>query len=125
MANLLALLMPDVIDPLKFYRDATMRGVRESLEATVLAWPDVARKEMMGCLCYFRGKKFFAFLVTGGLVITKLPEADRAALAKRPGAKPFTMSGRTSTKWVVLPAAKPADVKALLPHVRTSYDAAR
>ncbi len=110
---------------MKFYDEATMRAVREALEASVLTWPGVARKEMMGCLVYFRGKKFFAFLVTGGLVITKLPDADRAALGKRPGAKPFTMSGRTSTKWVQLPVPRPGDVKALLPHVRASYEASR
>jgi len=113
------------IGPLKFYDDAKMRKAREAFEAEVLAWPGVARKGMMGCLVYFRGKKFFAFLVTGGLVITKLPEADRAAVGKRPGAKPFEMSGRTAGKWVQLPVSKPADVKALLPHVRTSYEASR
>src|SRR3989304_6911068 len=101
-----------------------MAGTRERLEADVLAWPDVTAKGMMGCLVYFRGKKFFAFLVTGGLVITKLPDADRAALAKRPGARPFEMSGRTSSKWVQLPVTKPADVKPLVSYVRTSYDAA-
>ena len=78
--------MPTDVGELKFYRDATMRASREALEATVLGWPGVARKEMIGCLVYFRGKRFFAFLVTGGLVITKLPDADRAALAKRRGA---------------------------------------
>src|SRR3989337_106249 len=85
-----------------------MRTFRKAFEGTVLAWPGVARKEMMGCLVYFRGKRFFAFLVTGGLVITKLPDADRAALAKRRGAKAFAMSGRTSSKWVQLSVAKPA-----------------
>jgi len=115
--------VPTEVGELKFYRDATMRASREALEATVLAWPGVARKEMMGCLVYFRGKRFFAFLVTGGLVITKLPDADRAALAKRRGAKPFAMSGRTSSKWVQLPVAKPADLKPLLPYVKKSYEA--
>ena len=113
------------IGALKFYDDAKMKKIREALEAAVLTWPGVARKGMMGCLVYFRSKKFFAFLVTGGLVITKLPDADRAALAKRPGAKPFEMSGRTATKWVQLPVAAPADVRPLLPHVRASYEASR
>ena len=115
--------MPTEVGELKFYRDATMRASREALEATILAWPGVARKGMMGCLVYFRGKRFFAFLVTGGLVITKLPDADRAALAKRRGAKPFAMSGRTSSKWVQLPAAKPADLRPLMPFIRKSYQA--
>src|SRR3972149_645695 len=91
--------MSDVMGDLKFDRDATMRASREALEATILAWPGVARKGMMGCLVYFRGKRFFAFLVTGGLVITKLPDADRAALAKRrgagSGARPTRASRRT------------------------------
>ncbi len=116
-------LMRPAIRELKFYNDATMRASREALEATVLAWPGVARKEMMGCLVYFRGRRFFAFLVTGALVITKLPDADRAALAKRPGAKPFEMSGRTSSTWVQLPVAKPADLKPLVPYVKKSYEA--
>ena len=115
--------MRPAIRELKFYSDAKMRTFRKALEGDVLAWPGVARKEMMGCLVYFRGKRFFAFLVTGGLVITKLPDADRAALAKRRGAKPFVMSGRTSSKWVQLPVAKPADLQPLLPYLRTSYDA--
>jgi len=121
--NTMSVPMHPAIRELKFYDDTRMRPLREALEATVLAWPGVARKEMMGCLVYFRGKRFFAFLVTGGLVITKLPDADRAALVKRRGAKPFAMSGRKSSKWVQLPVAKPADLKPLLPYVRKSYDA--
>lgn len=108
----------------KFYDDAKMRAVRESFESSVLSWPGVARKEMMGCLVYFHGKRMFAFLVTGGLVIMKLPDADRAALAKRPGAKPFEMSGRTSSRMLQLKASKPADLGPLLPYLRTSYEAA-
>src|SRR3972149_7544652 len=87
------------IRELKFDRDAKMRTFRKAFEGDVLAWPGVAPKEMMGCLVYFRGKRFFAFLVTGGLVITKLGDADRATLARRPGAMPFAMSGRAASKW--------------------------
>jgi len=108
---------------MKFYDEAKMRAVRAALEAAMRTWPGVAPKEMMGCLVYFRGKRFFAFLVTGGIVVTKLPEADRAALAARPGAKPFEMSGRTAAKWIQVPVRKPADLKPLLPFVRTSYEA--
>jgi len=113
------------VGDLKFYDDSKMRVFREALEASVLAWPGVARKEMMGCLVYFRGSKFFAFLVTAGLVITKLPEEDRAAVSKRPSAKAFSMAGRTTPKWVQLPVKKAADLKPLLPYVRTSYEASK
>lgn len=117
--------MPDAVPDLKFYRDEAMRPVREAFEAEVLAWPGASRKAMMGCLVYFRGASFFAFLVTDGLVLTKLGDADRATLFERPGAKPFEMSGRTTSKWVQLPARAPKDLAPIFPYVRKSYDAIR
>ena len=108
---------------MKFYDEERMAPIRAALEAGMRTWPGVAPKEMMGCLVYVRGKRFFAFLVTGGIVITKLPEADRAGLAARPGAKPFEMSERTATKWVQVPVKKPADLGPLLPYIRKSYEA--
>jgi hypothetical protein len=35
---------------------------------------------MMGCLCYLRGKKMLAFLVTDGIVISNLSEEDQNQL---------------------------------------------
>ena len=87
-------------------------------------WPGVTRKEMMGCLCYFRGKKFFAFLVTNGIVITKLDKDSRSDLLGRPGSKPFEMAGRTASKWIQVRAGHPGEVRPLLPYVRKSYGAA-
>jgi hypothetical protein len=101
-----------------------MRAVQEALEKDVLAWPGVSWKEMMGCLCYFRGKKFFAFLVTDGLVVTKLSEADRKALAGRVDSKPFSMAARTSSSWIQVTVRGPADLKPVLPYLRKSYEAA-
>lgn len=102
-----------------------MRRVREAFEAKVLLWPGVTRKEMMGCLVYFRGRKFFAFLVTNGLVVTKLTEADRAKLAGSATTKPFRMAGRTSSNWIQVDVRNPSDVTPVLTYVRRSYDAAR
>jgi len=42
--------------------------VRKVLEKEILQWPKVSFKEMMGCLCYFRGKRFFAFPMTKRIV---------------------------------------------------------
>lgn len=113
-----------VIREMKYYSDEKMRSLREAFEKEVLAWPRVARKEMMGCLVYFRGRKIFAFLVTEGIVLMKLSPADRDAVAKRPGAKPFEMAGQASSKMVQLPLGKVSDLRPLLPYIRTSYDAA-
>lgn len=109
---------------MKYYDENRMRGVRTALEADVLEWPGVASKEMMGCLCYFRGKKFFAFLITDGIVLTKLAKDDRSKLSGRPGAKPFEMSGRTASTWIQLPLKTSKDLRPILPYVRKSFEAA-
>ncbi len=109
---------------MKYYDEEKMRKVRKTVEAEILKWPGVASKEMMGCLCYFRGRKFFAFLITNGIVITKLANEDRTRLSEREGSKPFEMSGRTASSWIQLPLKKPRDLIPVLPYVRKSYEAA-
>ncbi len=78
---------------------------------------------MMGCLCYFRGRKFFAFLVTGAIVLTKLSEEVRTELSGTVSAKPFEMSGRTAKKWLRVELRKPGDLRPILPYIRKSYEA--
>lgn len=109
---------------MKFYDEKVMAGIREALEDEVLRWPGVTTREMMGCLCYFRGKKFFAFLVTKGVVLTKLPEDARAALSKQVGGEPFEMAGRTAKTWVRVALKKPTEVRQILPFVKKSYEVA-
>lgn len=109
---------------MKFYDEKVMGEIRHALEDEVLRWPGVTTREMMGCLCYFRGKKFFAFLVTRAIVITKLPEDARAKLSKEVGGEPFEMAGRTAKTWIRVPLKKREDLRQILPFVRKSYDAA-
>ncbi len=108
---------------MKFYDEAQMKPIREMFEKNVMGRPGVERKEMMGCLCYFRGRKFFAFLVTKGIVVTKLSQDERATLPERLEPRPFEMSGRTSRTWVRVTVRKPEDLQPLLPYVRKSYEA--
>ena len=109
---------------MKFYDEERMRGVRARFDEGVKDWDAVTSKEMMGCLCYLRGKRFFAFLVTDGVVLTRLGDADRERAYGRPGARPFEMAGKKASKWVQVPVRGPAEVKALMPLVRASYDGA-
>jgi len=109
---------------MKFYDEEQMQDIRKTLEGSIMKWPGVARREMMGCLCYFRGKKFFAFLITKGIVITKLAREDRAKLSEQAASKPFEMAGRTVSTWIQVPLRKPGDLKPVLSYVRRSYDAA-
>ncbi|MGQ0796824.1 MAG: hypothetical protein ACT4OI_03000 [Methanobacteriota archaeon] len=109
---------------MKYYDEERMRDVRKALDSKVLKWPGVATREMMGCLCYFRGKKFFAFLVTDGVVLTKLNEGERSRLSKQSESKPFEMAGRTAASWIQVRMTKPGDLPPVLPYIRTSYEAA-
>jgi hypothetical protein len=107
---------------MKYYDEQQTGRVRKALEWEILRWPGVTAKPMMGCLCYFHGRKFFAFLVTKAVVITKLAEEDRAALSEKTGGGPFEMDGKTVKAWVRVPLKGPGDVKSVLPFVRKSYD---
>ena len=109
---------------MKYYNEDKMKDTRIALEEEVLKWPRVSTKEMMGCLSYFYGSKFFAFLVTKGIVITKLSEEDRNSLSKRVKVEPFEMSGRTVKTWVRVTLTKPEDLKAIIPFVKKSYEMA-
>lgn len=109
---------------MKYYDEDQMRDVRKALEADIIKWPGVTSKEMMGCLCYFRGKKFFAFLITDGIVITKLAEEDRSKLLEQKGSKPFEMAGRTASSWIQFSLMQPGDLRPLLPYVKKSFEAA-
>ncbi|MBI2185387.1 MAG: TfoX/Sxy family protein [Thaumarchaeota archaeon] len=108
---------------MKFYDEEQMRYIRRELEGEVLRWPGVATRQMMGCLCYFYGKKFFAFLVTGGIVITKLSEDDRVKLSKA-GGEPFEMAGKKVSTWIKTKLKEPNDVKKIMPLVKKSYQSA-
>ena len=77
---------------MKFYDEEKMAEVRGALELEIMRWPGVSSKPMMGCLCYFYGRRFFAFLVTGGIVLQK----DRAKLTGSVRGEPFKMSERAS-----------------------------
>lgn len=109
---------------MKFYDEIQTGEIRKALEKEILKWPGVTSKEMMGCLCYFYDKKFFAFLVTKGLVLTKLSEEDKAKLSKQTKLKPFEMSGKKVSTWVTVALGSPGDLQPVLPFVKKSYEAA-
>ncbi len=109
---------------MKYYDEKQMDGIRRTLENELLKWPGVTSREMMGCLCYFRENKFFAWLVTNGIVLTKLPAKEKAVLSKQVGGKPFEMGGKPSRLWE-FPLKDQTSVKTLLPFVKKSYEAAK
>ena len=62
---------------MKYFDTEKMGQIRDALETEILKWPGVSRSEMMGCLCYLLGKNMVAFLVTDGIVISKLSEQEQ------------------------------------------------
>jgi len=106
------------------YDESGMKDLRGAFEREVLRWPDVTSKKMFGCPTFLARGTIFAFLVTGGIVVTELPEADREALRKARGADPFRAGPRSVPRWVQLEARSPDDVTARLPVVRDSYERA-
>jgi len=60
---------------MKYFDTEKMGQIRDALEKEILQWPGVS--EMMGCLCYLLGKNMVAFLVTDGIVISKLSEQEQ------------------------------------------------
>lgn len=108
---------------MKYYDEEQMSQIRKTLESEITKWPDVTSKEMMGCLCYFRGKKFFAWLITKGIVLPKLSDDDRTKLQEEVDTEPFEMGGKpTRLRKVVL--RKPEDLQPIRTYIRKSYDAA-
>ena len=83
---------------MKYFDKEKMGQIRDELEEEILQWPGVSSREMMGCICYLHGKKMIAFLVTDGIVKSKLSEQDQTDLSKLSKKVPFKMGGKTIWK---------------------------
>jgi len=72
---------------MQYYNEAKMHNLRLKIEKEILSWPNVTTKKMYGCPCYKNKEKLFAFLVTDGVVLTKVSEQDKIQLSEE-----FTLS---------------------------------
>jgi len=107
---------------MKYYDEEQMGETRQKLERELLLWKNVTSRKIMGSPTFFCGRSFLAFLVTKGIVITKLSDADHANLPRN--VKPFAMTGaRVPKNWVMIPLEKPEDIQNAIPYVRQSYEA--
>ena len=68
---------------MQYYSEEKMQNLRLRLEKEILNWPNVTTKKMYGCPCYKNNEKLFAFLVTDGVVLTKVSQQDKIELSKR------------------------------------------
>lgn len=68
---------------MKYYLEEETKELRLALEKEVLSWVQVSTKKRFGCSCYQSKGKLFAFLVTKGVVITKLQPSGREELLSK------------------------------------------
>ena len=106
---------------MKYYDEAKMHDIRLRLEKEVLSWPNVTTRKMYGCPCYKNQNRLFAFLVTDGVVLTKVDEQELEALGKEHQLKPFQAGKRTMKGWPQISVERTTDLDRLIPLIRRSY----
>ncbi|MDX1748448.1 MAG: TfoX/Sxy family protein [Halobacteriales archaeon] len=99
-------------------------ALQSAFEEVVMDWPDVTATTMFGCPSYRADDTLFAVLVTDGVALTRLPADRREQVAKAFHGKPFLAGDRTVPKWVQVTVDDVADLRALVPHVKASYESA-
>lgn len=107
---------------MKYYSEEDTRDLRLALEERVLKWPEVATKKMFGSPCYQVSGKLFVFLVTRGIVITLLEEADIRELSQKYDTTYFQAGKKVVKKWIRL-TIESEDLGMIMPYVRKSYEA--
>jgi len=107
---------------MKYFDTEKMGQIQRELEKEILQWPGVSSREMMGCLCYLHGKSMIAFLVTDGIVISKLSEQEQKDLSKLSRQMSFKMGGKTFRKPVWQLRTRD-NLRTILPFLKKSYKA--
>ncbi|HTY14898.1 MAG TPA: hypothetical protein VMC42_04255 [Methanoregulaceae archaeon] len=108
-----------------YYSEAESADLRLKIEEIVLEWPGVVKKMLFGSPAYAFGKTYFAMLVTGGIILTRLDDEEKAWLLGDPHAGYFEGHGRKMTKWIHIRILSLSDVDRYLPCLRSSYENAR
>ena len=85
---------------MKWYIEEETKELREAFEKEILKWPQVDYKEMFGCPCYLANGKMFGGLVTKGIIIPKLNDAEKNKLKKLKEIKPFITGQKIIKSWV-------------------------
>ena len=107
---------------MQYYNEEKMQKLRLKLEKEILNWPYVTTKKMYGCPCYKFKKKLFAFLVTDGIVLTKINEQDKIKLSKEFKIKPFQAANRIMKNWPQIPFDETSNIEKIIPFLKNSYN---
>jgi hypothetical protein len=106
------------------HHEEQAKAMRRLLEQEILRWPQVTSKKMFGCPGYQAGDKLFAFLVSDGVVLTQLDEAEREALFRQYPATFFQAGEKIIRAWTRVFIDQEQEIKQLLPYLYKSYQSA-
>ena len=107
---------------MKYYSEEETKEIRLAFEEQVLSWQGVTKKKMFGCPCYKADERLFTFLVTKGVVITKLGENDRQAISRLYQTAPFQAGQKTVQNWIKISVECKSELEKIIPFVKKSYD---
>jgi predicted DNA-binding protein (MmcQ/YjbR family) len=110
---------------MQYYSEEKMHNLRLRIEKEVLNWPKVTTKKMYGCPCYKNEEKLFAFLVTDGVVLTRVSEQEKIELSKEFEIKPFQAGHRTMNEWPQIRVDETTDLEKIVLLIKTSYNQSR
>ena len=99
-----------------------MQKIRAALEDKILNWDDVTTKKMFGCPCYKANNKLFGFLVTNGVVFTKLSETERSVVVEKFNAEPFNAGKRSMGRWPQVTINDTKEIDKIIPYLKKSYN---
>ncbi len=63
-------------------------------------------------------------MVTGGIILTRLSEEEKARLLKDSRAGHFEGHGRTMKNWILISLPDPSEIEGYLPYIKSSYEVA-
>jgi len=106
---------------MQYYNEEKMHNLRLRIEKEVLNWPNVTTRKMYGCPCYKNKQKLFAFLVTSGVVLTKVSDHDKTELSEEFEIKPFQSGKRTMNKWPQIRVDETTDLERVIAAIKNSY----
>jgi len=101
-----------------------MEETRSPFDKQVLRWPQVHSKNMFGCPSYQANGNLFAFLVTNGIVITELSQANRDKLSGKHQTNSFQAGKRILKNWINVAVRKKTDLNKIVSFEQESYRSA-
>ena len=108
-----------------YYADTEAADLRREFERQVMDWRGVTSRRMLGCPAYLVDGKLFAFLVTGGIVITQVRKRDREELNKTHTTGPFRAGEREIDRWLQVQVDSLERIERVMLMVKKSYDTVR